>query len=339
MSIDWQPVIQAFSGQLSDYPSHLTPTVTFEKTHSLENLLIKPSICPLTNIGFLSVKGPDAAKYLQGQLTCDLKAITQNTIKLSGHCNPKGRLHGIFQVIQLNPDEYCLAMPNTQLEHVQASLKKYAIFSKVKIEIHNFFCFGLAGNKTAIEKIDPALSTMSIDHKLDIADVRLTASYIRLPCHDANLYRFMVVLRYADEIPAEKIIAYWQNLNHLAFVNVSTVEWHKFNILALLPTIYPDTTEKCLVHSLNLPKLGAVSFKKGCYTGQEIVARMEYLGNLKKTICCREFQLPNLEIPILGQSLPEDKADHILLDFVPVSDSESGSATDKAYLGLFITDI
>jgi folate-binding protein YgfZ len=338
MSINfWQPVIQAFSGHLIDSPAHLNPCVVFEKEHLHNNLLTKASICPLTNIILLSIKGPDATKYLQGQLTCDLREITQNTTKLSGHCNPKGRLQGIFHVIQVSDEEYYLAMPNTQLDHLQTSLKKYAIFSKVKIETQPLFSFGLIGTKAAIEKIAPTLSTIVIYQKQDIADAEFKVSYIRLPCHDANLYRFMVLLTHADEIPAEKIITYWQNVNKLGFENISTVECHQFNILALLPNIYPETTEKCLVHNLNLPKLGAVSFKKGCYTGQEIVARMEYLGNLKKTITCREFQLPNLENPILGQSLSDDKPDHILLDFVPITRAES--ATSKFYLGLFITDI
>lgn len=325
MSIDWLSVLQNFSGKFTSIIPHLAPSAVFEKTFTQEDA----KVCPLTNIAFLSVQGPDSKKFLQGQLTCDLNQINEKHAGFSGHCTAKGRLIGIFYIIQLSAEQYYLALPVSQIQIVQASLKKYAIFSKVKIEIAEICSFGLVGKKTDFAKIDPIFANTEIKafEKYDLEQ----ATYINIPSSDLNFLRFIVLLP-ASESSVEHITHYWKNIHQLGFKNIGMVEWHKLNILALLPTVYPETTEKCLPHTLNLPKLGAVSFKKGCYTGQEIVARMEYLGNLKKTICYSEFNWPLGSMPVIGESLSENKPDHILLDYVPLE-------AEGSYLGLFVTDI
>ncbi len=325
---DWLPILQKFSGILNQEPSHLVPCVSFSEKKPQKNNLI----CPLTNISYLSVEGVDAEKFLQGQLTCDLREISTNTIKLSGHCNPKGRLHGVFYTIQNNINHYFLAMPSVQLEHIQASLKKYAIFSKIKIKPVALYSFGIIAEQSSLEQIDSTLTNIKIFDKYD--QEKTHTSFIKLPCHDENLFRFFIILNPNQATTEhEQVADFWHNLTLLGFNAIGTCDWHKFNILSLLPSIYPETTEKCLPHTLNLPQLGAVSFKKGCYTGQEIVARMEYLGNLKKTITYQEFQ-SSTPPPPLGESIT-DKSDHLLLDYVPLNTSEKSNT----YLGLFITDI
>lgn len=323
---DWQPILQKFAGILNQEPAHLAPSVSFKAYASLTTNLI----CPLTNISYLSIQGIDAEKFLQGQLTCNVNEITKNTSKLTGHCNPKGRLHGIFYVIQLDTNHYCLVIPSIQLEHIQTSLKKYAIFSKVKIQPLPIYSFGLVGDQKCIDLIDLNLSKMAIFDKYD--QDKTNTCFIKIPCHDKHLSRYLIILD-PSQLSIEAVIDFWHNLTQLGFHSIGTIDWHKFNLLSLLPSIYPETTEKCLPHTLNLPQLGAVSFKKGCYTGQEIVARMEYLGNIKKTIVDSEFQ-PNTPLPILGESI-SDKSDHILLDYVPLETT----ALDHRYLGLFVTDI
>lgn len=324
---DWQPVLQNFSGIIIDKPSHLAPGVAFKEAN-IDHL---NSICPLTNLSFLSVQGIDAEKFLQGQLTCDIREITQHTTRLSGHCNPKGRLHGIFHVIQLETNHYCLVLPQVQLMHVMNSLKKYAVFSKVKIDILPIYSFGIISTQSHINQIHHELLNLNDFDKCDISEHKL--SYIKLPSHDKTILRFLVICT-ADDA-AEKLNHYWQNLNKIGFNFANTIFWHKLNIMALLPTIYPETTEKCLPHYLNLPQLHAVNFKKGCYTGQEIIARMEYLGNIKKTITHREFELIGSETPALGEPLSTDKSDQILLDYVPIESINNHAH----FLGLFITDL
>lgn len=324
---DWQPILEKFSGTISDIPSHLAPCVVFKETVS-DNV---NKICLLTNISFLSIQGVDAEKFLQGQLTCDIREVTQQAIRLSGHCNPKGRLHGIFYVIQLEANHYCLALPHVQLIHVMNSLKKYAIFSKVKIEISPLYSFGLTISESHINQLHDGLLNLNNFDKHNVTEHGF--SYIKIPSHDKTIYRFLVIFHPSSNI-IEKINTYLQNLNHMGFHFENTVTWHKLNILALLPTIYPETTEKCLPHYLNLPQLNAVNFKKGCYTGQEIVARMEYLGNIKKTIKHVEFEQAHFGTPILGEALSPEKTDEILLDYVPIE-----SVNNSRFLGLFVTDL
>lgn len=326
--IDWQPILQKFSGTICDNPPHLAPGVSFaESTNDDVN-----AICPLTNISFLSIQGADAEKFLQGQLTCDIREATQHTTRLSGHCNPKGRLHGIFHVIQLETNHYCLALPDIQLMHVMNTLKKYAIFSKVKIDILPMYSFGLFADQAHINQINEKLINLNDFDKYDIPENEI--SYIKIPSHNQNIYRFFVII-HSKEGVAKKIEHHWQNLISMGFKFASTIFWNKLNILALLPTIYPQTTEKCLPHYLNLPQLQAVNFKKGCYTGQEIVARMEYLGNIKKTIKHDEFDWDNLLPPSIGEALSSDKPEELLLDYVPIQSKNKHAR----FLGLFMTDL
>jgi folate-binding protein YgfZ len=323
--INWQRIIQHFSGHLIENPAHLAPSHNINPPANNKNI----GMCPLTNIGFISILGADSQKFLQGQLTCDIRDVTQFETKLSGQCNPKGRLHSIFQVIQLNTDNYCLALPMVQLAHVLAVLKKYAIFSKVKIEELPLYSFGVIGDKNDIGKISPKLIDLEINHKFDEIFNEINITYIRLPSHDPAIYRYISI--FTSPEPSENIITtYWKTLNQLGFDSIDTLAWHKFNILAELPNIYPEATEKFLPHHLNLPELGAVSFKKGCYTGQEIIARMEYLGNIKKTILCCEFKSNNLP-PAIGEAL-SDQPDLLLIDYVPLFQ-------EQTYLGLFIKTI
>ena len=325
---DWQPILQNFSGTMSDQPSHLAPSVAFKGlTEEANNL-----ICPLTNISFLSIQGIDAEKFLQGQLTCDVREVTQQTTRLSGQCNPKGRLHGIFHVIQLETNHYCLALPHVQLMHLMNTLKKYAIFSKVKIDILPIYSFGLVGIQSHINEVHHELLHLNDFDEYSLPENEI--SYIKMPSHDQTIYRFLVFF-HPKSSPTEKINTYLQNLNNMGFHFAGSVSWHKFNILASLPTIYPETTEKCLPHYLNLPQLKAVNFKKGCYTGQEIVARMEYLGNIKKTIIHHEFEWSDLTSPTLGKALISDKPEQMLLDYVPIQSKNNHAR----YLGLFITDL
>ncbi len=331
---DWPAILQAFNGQFTQEPTHLAPSVVFK-----QDLNKKNALCYLSHYAFLSVQGLDAQKFLQGQLTCDMRDISLSQTKLAGHCNPKGRLHGIFQVIQLKSDHYLLAIPNVQIAHIQASLKKYAVFSKVKITQLMLYSFGLVGTEEDIQKINPELSQLSFFQKQDSLSLNLDPiCYIRMPSHDAGLYRFLVLFH--GQADTQSIINYLLNLNTLGFDNISTTYWHKLSLLALLPNIYPETTEKCLPHTLNLPQLGAVSFNKGCYTGQEIVARMEYLGKIKKTIICREFKWDNHNsspLPLLGQNNNinnniNNNTDNILLDYIALPNL-------YYYLGLFISDV
>lgn len=159
----------------------------------------------------IHIHGADAQKFLQGQLTCDVNSLTDTNHTLGAHCNAKGRIISLFRLFT-HTGNYYLLMPTDVIEAALVNLKKYALFSKVELEIIS----------------TEAISTFPFD-----------------------------------------------------FDNAAQ---HRLDVDAGIPRLYPNTIGEFLPHYINLPKLGGVSFSKGCYTGQEIVARMKHRGNLKQAL-------------------------------------------------------
>ncbi|MHB1947940.1 MAG: CAF17-like 4Fe-4S cluster assembly/insertion protein YgfZ [Gammaproteobacteria bacterium] len=232
-------------------------------------------IAELSQRGLLRVAGKDALKFLQGQLTCDLTEITATQTRLGAHCNPQGRMISLFRLFWFQ-DAYYLQMPQNLLPIATAALKKYAVFFKVSLDdvSSDFKQMGYSG---------PGLKffPIGVDEAAESSDV--------------------LIMRVQGMTPRYEIIGKEQAVNELKQqLNVSTqpeTAWKCLDIQNRIPAIYPETCEKFLPHELNLPKLNGVSFKKGCYTGQEIIARMEYRGKLKKNLYRARVETPN--IPLL----------------------------------------
>lgn len=150
----------------------------------------------------LSIQGPDAAKFLQGQLTCDVLQLADGQSILGAYCNIKGKVQSVFKLHNI-ASIFMLQMHPELLQPTMLELQKYAVFSQVSLSI--------------VEHARPPINAL-------------------------------------------------QEIN------------------SKIPEIYPQTVELFFPHDINLPALGAVSFTKGCYRGQEIVARMQHRGNLKRSM-------------------------------------------------------
>jgi hypothetical protein len=206
----------------------------------------------LQNQGLIQVQGPDAKTFLQGQLTCDLNTVTAQQSQLGAHCNLKGRMISLFRVMQWGPEHYMLSLPLTMVSSALQNLKKYAIFSKVTIDDQSqqFIKIGIAG--------DQAPSTIAT----------VNADYV-LQYPDSSLPRFEIYTTSALTPSFSKKDPLW---------------WAQLDIQAGIPTVYPETIEMFLPHHVNLFALGGIGLEKGCYLGQEIIARMHYKGNIKKKL-------------------------------------------------------
>lgn len=177
--------------------------------------------CGLVDGGLIQVSGIAAEKFLQGQVTCDVRRVNaygfsppSNVSGLGAHCNVKGRIVFTFRLFSMKGD-YFLALPLNQVDCAMQSLGRYAAFSRVTLtDISRTVSSDTLG-------IDPVMA--------------------------------------ADVIAQAKLM----------------------QIESGIAQIYPQTREQFTPHELNYPQLEAVSFDKGCYVGQEIVARMHYLGKLK----------------------------------------------------------
>jgi len=252
--------------------------------------------CPLSHEGILAVRGPDAGKFLQGQVTCNLNYLSASHSSLGARCTPKGRMQSSFRIVAVEGG-YLLAMASELLAAQLADLQKYAVFSKSKLsdESAAWVRFGLSGADTVLEQLGLALPDDA--GSLVQADERLA---LRLSDGRAELWA-----------PAAQAEALQQQLGqHLPLAPLDT--WLLAQIRAGIGQVMGPTRELFIPQMINLQALDGVSFKKGCYTGQEIVARMQYLGKLKRrlyrlSLACDQPPAPATELfsPVHGSSVGE----------------------------------
>ncbi|WPN56723.1 folate-binding protein YgfZ [Pseudomonas sp. P9_31] len=241
--------------------------------------------CTLSHEGVLAVRGADASKFLQGQLTCNLNYLSDTQASLGARCTQKGRMQSSFRIL-LEGDGVLMAMASELLEPQLADLKKYAVFSKSKLtdESAHWVRFGL-------EHGDAALASLGLVLPADTDSVVRNDGLIalRVSPERAELW---VGSDQADTVKGKvSALLAESDLN----------QWLLGQIRAGIGQVMPSTRELFIPQMLNLQAVGGVSFKKGCYTGQEIVARMQYLGKLKRRLY--RLQLEAGELPEPGTPL------------------------------------
>ncbi|MDG1581684.1 folate-binding protein YgfZ [Pseudomonas sp. GOM6] len=250
----------------------------------------------LNHEALLAVRGPDASKFLQGQLTCNLNYLDENTSSLGARCTPKGRMTSSFRILQ-EGDGYLLAMANELLEAQLADLKKYAVFSKSTLadETSAWVRFGLSGGDAALQTLGLELpqAAGSLVRANDLLALRVSDVRAELwaPAAQGEPLRSLLAAQ-LDEAP----------LN----------DWLLGQVRDGIGQVFGETRELFIPQMINLQALGGVSFKKGCYTGQEIVARMQYLGKLKRrlyrlSLTADALPVPGSELfsPVHGSSVGE----------------------------------
>jgi len=241
--------------------------------------------CTLSHEGVLAVRGADAGKFLQGQLTCNINYLSDDRASLGARCTQKGRMQSSFRIV-LEGDGVLLAMAGELLEPQLADLKKYAVFSKSKLtdESASWVRFGLKHGDAALSSLGlelPADTDNVVRHEGLIA-IRVSPDRAELwvPADQANIIKGKLSAQLSEA-----------ELN----------QWLLGQIRAGIGQVMPSTRELFIPQMLNLQAVGGVSFKKGCYTGQEIVARMQYLGKLKRRLY--RVQLDASELPEPGTPL------------------------------------
>ncbi|WP_020405545.1 YgfZ/GcvT domain-containing protein [Hahella ganghwensis] len=227
-----------------------------------------PSLYPLKSYQLISVTGPDAEKFMQGQFTCDLKQITPTQSSLGACCNNKGRMIAQFRVINVAPEKYLLRCPEGVADSLNQHLAKFKVFYKCELKVEeDIGVLGLCGDEDVLSQLLGTLPT-----EANAAEQVKGLSVVRVP---GDQPRFEL---YADTESALQQLP--DLISNLCLGEES--EWELQDVRAGLGEVYPDTQEEFIPQMQNLQFLDGVSFKKGCYTGQEIVARMQYLGKLKK---------------------------------------------------------
>ena len=241
--------------------------------------------CPISHESLLAVRGVDASKFLQGQLTCNLNYLNEQTSSLGARCTAKGRMLSSFRIVPQG-DGYLLAMAAELLEAQMAELQKFAVFSKVKLtdESALWARFGLS-------HADPLLNEIGLALPADANSVARhgEAMAIRRADGCAELW--------ISSTQAEEI----RTLLAVKLTEAPLNDWLLGQIRAGIGQVFGPTRELFIPQMINLQALGGVSFKKGCYTGQEIVARMQYLGKLKRRLY--RLSLPGSELPAIASEV------------------------------------
>ncbi|KDC53556.1 tRNA-modifying protein YgfZ [Pseudoalteromonas sp. S3431] len=217
--------------------------------------------CPLSH-QLISLSGADKLSYLHGQITQDLNKLTSSNYLWTGHCSAKGKLWGVFKLFS-HQDNYYLTGSAAEVEKSLVELKKYAVFAKVDINVSSERLIGLIG-----DDLTDVLAQLSITFEDDATACDL--SYGKALKLADNRVLLMVDSQFS--IPD----------------NISTLDndapWKQAAILAGEPQLSSEAIGEYVPQMVNLQAIGGISFKKGCYTGQETVARMKYLGKNKRAM-------------------------------------------------------
>lgn len=227
------------------------------------------AVSPASRFTLLLFRGADAKDFLQGQVTCDLDRVTADRAQFGGYCTPKGRLLANFLLLATN-EGYLMYLPADIAPGIAARLKKFVLRSKVTIEeASGWRALGLMG-PDAQALLQQALQ-LSAGEPLNVA-ARANVRAVRLRGDT-----FLVVAPVAD------MDTTWQQLAQRA-VPVGEECWNWAQINAGIPWITASTQDSFIPQMIGLDSIGGISFEKGCYTGQEIVARAHYLGEVKRAL-------------------------------------------------------
>ena len=234
-------------------------------------------IVHLTQLALLEARGADAAAFLQGQLSNDVRRVTPDLAQLSSYNSPKGRMLAVLHVLRQG-DALLLELQRSLLESTLKRLKMYVLRSKVTLaEVADRATLGVAGPEAA--KV--------------LGQLGLPAPAAPLACAWAGetcvMRRIGDAPRYTVLVPAARSDELWRQLGSHATAG-STDDWKRLEIEAGVPTVYPETQDRFVAQMCNLDALGGVSFDKGCYTGQEIIARVHYRGAVKRHMTSQRLE-------------------------------------------------
>ncbi len=235
-------------------------------------------VAPLADLGLLNVAGEEAARFLHGQLTNDVEHLDPGTARWAGYCTAKGRLLSTFRYWR-DDAAILLTVARPLAQPLARRLSMYVLRAKAKVADASDACvlFGLAGL--------PAAEAAAAAFGLPVPAAQASASaggvhLVGLPAlpHEAGgpeLARWLLAAPAADAARA------WAALTAAA-APVGAAAWRRTEVLAGIPRIVPGTSEQFVPQMLNFESVDGVNFRKGCYPGQEIVARSQYLGKLKR---------------------------------------------------------
>jgi folate-binding protein YgfZ len=205
------------------------------------------ALTKLDDLAVLGVRGADAVKFLQGQLSQDLAQMQDGDALLAGLHNPQGRCIAVLRVLRMTREHFLLVLPADLADPVRQLLTRYVLRARTQIEEGGtaWRIYGATGPDAAA-----------------VAVTRLSMAM------DGSGTRQLILAPRGEPLPDADV--------------VTRTLWRLDDIAAGLPEIASATSGLFVAQMLNLDLLGGIAFDKGCYTGQEIIARAHYRGQVKR---------------------------------------------------------
>jgi len=303
-------------------------TISVENTLPNYDNLPDAFVISLAQYGAIALQGEEQSKYLQGQVTCDVNTLEDNNLLLGAHCDAKGKVFSVFRLINRHKT-HLLLQPTASISSSLVELKKFGVFAKVTIEQTEGLVFYAIAGKNATEILHQQFVELpnTLTPVLQVGST--TIVYLA-----GKLKRYLII----DEAAVtEKII------NDFSLAVYSQALWNLIEINEGFPLLAPETVSSYVPQMLNLQAIHGISFTKGCYLGQETVARMQYLGKNKRALFSLKSKSANNDSitihagDIIEQQLGENwrKAGNVLSSYV----SDDGTYYLQGVLASDIEDI
>jgi folate-binding protein YgfZ len=215
---------------------------------------------PLAELGVVRVRGPDALTFLQGQLSCDVMQLTPERALLGGYHNPQGRVIALLRLLAPEREDVLAILPRSLAPMVAHRLSRFILRAKVKIS-----------DESALWHI-LGISAASAPATLPQVRHAVLASAGTLGVHLGGEPARWLWL--ASELGCAPPVR----------GALGERTWRSLCVAAGEPQVYPSTSEAFVAQMLNLDALGGIAFEKGCYTGQEVIARAHYRGRVKRRL-------------------------------------------------------
>ena len=262
---------------------------------SLPNLNEIPNDCylALEQLSAIRLSGEEQVKYLQGQVTCDVEELTDNSLLHGAHCDAKGKVLSAFRLIK-HGEDLLLIQPSTSIELSLAELKKFGVFAKVDISQAEDIGFACIIGDAGAQYIKSHCNALPDEQRPVINHESLSICYIA-----GTKPRYLIVGE------KSQVNSFTQGAK-LALA--PSCIWQLLEITNGFPLLSTSSVQKYVPQMLNLDKIAGISFTKGCYLGQETVARMQYLGKNKKMmgLLIGNTSTPTTEQPDIEKQLGDN---------------------------------
>ena len=280
-------------------------------------------VVSLNHYSAIALNGEEQSKYLQGQVTCDVTTSTEHSLLVGAHCNAKGKVFSAFRLLNRNA-AHLLIQPKTSIEYSIAELKKFGVFAKVEIsETDKLSFFALVGKNT------PSILQNSFTRIPDSLNPVVQSGSTTLIYIAGKQARYILIDTAAT---LEGVLV---DMNLPVYNNAV---WDLLEIDEGFVQLPAESSGEYVPQMLNLQAINGISFTKGCYLGQETVARMQYLGKNKKALFSLSTSLkqPLQNDDVIEKQLGENwrKAGDIL----SVYQADDGNCYLQAVMGNDIND-